>query len=165
MWPYYNYLTKEGDLRSLSTEIEGQRPIREDRELSAHLPHRVRTPPQENGTGRPPRDHHCECYVTVHSDHVTVCIRRLWPLVWPLTQEKRSSKCAGVLCVWRMLCGRCTMEPLNSGHPWGTTFWPGWPSLGGCFVHKRFFWDLGPDRYIAVGLFSGVAVKRGSFPL
>ncbi len=28
-------------------------------------------------------------------------------------------------------------------------------------VHKLFIWDLGPDRYIAVGLFSGVAVNEG----
>ncbi len=52
------------------------------------------------------------------------------------------------------------MEPLNSGHPWGTTFWPLYRGglHWGFFVHKLFIWDLGPDRYIAVGLFSGVAV-------
>ncbi len=58
-----------------------------------------------------------------------------------------------------------TVEPLYCGHPWGTTLWPlykGWPLLRGCFVHKVFIWDLGAWPLCAVGLYSGVAVKRGS---
>ncbi len=48
-----------------------------------------------------------------------------------------------------------TVEPLYSGHPWGTR--QGWPLLRGCFAHKLFIWVPGRG-----GLYSGVAVKRGS---
>ncbi len=41
--------------------------------------------------------------------------------------------------------------------PWGTTFWP---LLRG--VHKLFVWDLGSWPLYRGGLYSGVAVKRGS---
>ena len=58
------------------------------------------------------------------------------------------------------------MEPLNSGHPWGTTFgrYIGVAFIGGggLFCTQTVLWDLGPDRYIAAELFfSGVTVKEG----
>ncbi len=69
----------------------------------------------------------------------------------------------GLLCYVLFLT---TVEPLYSGHPWGTKFWPlynyGWPLLRGCFVHKLFIWDLGSWPLYRGGLYSGVAVKRGS---
>ena len=48
---------------------------------------------------------------------------------------------------------------LYSGHPWGTKFWP---LLRGCFVHKLFIWDLSSWPLYRGGLYSGVAIKRGS---
>ncbi len=59
----------------------------------------------------------------------------------------------------------CTVEPLYSGHPWGTTFWPLYRSglyWGVGFVHKLFIWDLVSWPLYRGGLYSGVAVKRGS---
>ncbi len=52
------------------------------------------------------------------------------------------------------------MEPLYSGHPWGTTL----AVINYRGGQKLFIWDLGiPGRYTEVhGLYSGVAVKRGS---
>ncbi len=34
--------------------------------------------------------------------------------------------------------------------------------MRGCFVHKVFIWDLGSWPLYRGGLYSGVAVKRGS---
>ncbi len=60
---------------------------------------------------------------------------------------------------------RNTVEPLDSGHPWGTTFWPLY-TVGVAFIEGLFCTHLGPE-FLAVILYSGVAVKRGStvYPL
>ncbi len=38
----------------------------------------------------------------------------------------------------------------------------GWPLLRGSFVHKLIIWDLGSWSLYRGGLYSGVAIKRGS---
>ena len=58
-----------------------------------------------------------------------------------------------------------TVEPLYNGHLWGTKFWPlyrGGLCRGVVLCTNSSFGTCVPGRYIAVGLSSGVAVKRGS---
>ena len=58
-----------------------------------------------------------------------------------------------------------TVEPLYNGHLWGTKFWPlyrGGLCRGVVLYTNSSVGTRVPGRYIAVGLSSGVAVKRGS---
>ncbi len=64
----------------------------------------------------------------------------------------------------------CTKQPLNKGHPYimAKMLFPkgdryrGVPLFRGSFVHKLFIWDLGSWPLYRGGLYSGVAIKRGS---
>ena len=58
-----------------------------------------------------------------------------------------------------------TVEPLYNGHLWGTKFWPlyrGGLCRGVVLCTNSSFGTRVSGRYIAIGLSSGVAFKRGS---
>ncbi len=57
-----------------------------------------------------------------------------------------------------MVCGVCTVEPLYSGHPWGTRYWPlyrGGLYWGVVLYTNCSFWTWVPGRYTEVVFIQG----------
>ncbi len=90
------------------------------------------------------------------------------------TLKVRVELFAGYLLLYRRSCGLVTLSykviQWNSSiaatlgeQKFGRYNYSGaWPLLRGCFVHKLFIWDLDSWPLYRGGLYSGVAVKRGS---
>ncbi len=97
--------------------------------------------------------------------------RKDWYIEVTINSESRISESvlytsSAFLCTYVCRCTcTCTVEPLYSGHLWGTTFGP---YTEVAFIEGLFCTQtvhLGPGCLAVIspgGLYSGVAVKRGS---